>query len=80
MNDMGVMDFAGGIVVHTSAGVAALVTAAFLGRRSGFPDQLQPPHNPGLTAMGAGMLWVGWFGFNGAVSWRPTAGPAWPSP
>ncbi len=65
LGDLGVMDFAGGIVVHTSAGVAALVTAAFLGRRSGFPDQLQPPHNPGLTAMGAGMLWVGWFGFNG---------------
>ncbi len=65
LGELGVMDFAGGLVVHASAGVSALVIAAVLGRRRGFPDRLQPPHNPGLTAAGAAMLWVGWFGFNG---------------
>ncbi len=65
LSELGVMDFAGGLVVHASAGVSALVVAAVLGRRRGFPNQLQPPHNPGMTAAGAAMLWVGWFGFNG---------------
>ena len=65
LGDRGVMDFAGGLVVHTSAGVSALVVASVLGRRQGFPDHLSPPHNPGMTAAGAAMLWVGWFGFNG---------------
>ena len=62
---MGVMDFAGGIVVHLTAGVAALVIAVTLGSRRGFPNELRPPHNPGLTMAGAAILWVGWFGFNG---------------
>jgi ammonium transporter, Amt family len=62
--DMGVMDFAGGIVVHVTAGVSALVFAVCLGPRRGFPTTLRPPHNPGLTMAGAAMLWVGWFGFN----------------
>ena len=62
--DMGVMDFAGGIVVHVTAGVSALVFAHCLGARRGFPSTLRPPHNPGLTMAGAAMLWVGWFGFN----------------
>ena len=62
--DMGVIDFAGGIVVHVTAGVSALVLAIMLGRRRGFPNDLQPPHNPGMTMIGAAMLWVGWFGFN----------------
>ncbi len=62
---MGVMDFAGGIVVHATAGVSALVIAILLGSRRGFPDSVRPPHNPGMTAAGAAMLWVGWFGFNG---------------
>jgi ammonium transporter, Amt family len=62
---IGVIDFAGGIVVHTSAGVAALVSAVMIGARRGFPDHLMPPHNPGMTMAGAAMLWVGWFGFNG---------------
>jgi Amt family ammonium transporter len=62
---MGVIDFAGGIVVHTSAGVAALVSAMMIGARRGFPNHLMPPHNPGMTMAGAAMLWVGWFGFNG---------------
>jgi len=61
---LGVLDFAGGIVVHVTAGVSALVIAAMLGGRRGFPNDLRPPHNPGMTMMGAGMLWVGWFGFN----------------
>lgn len=63
--DLGVKDFAGGIVVHITAGVAALVAAVVLGNRRGFPEQAMPPHNMSLTIMGAGMLWVGWFGFNG---------------
>jgi Amt family ammonium transporter len=59
-----VMDFAGGLVVHASAGVSALVFAILLGPRSGFPGELRPPHSPGMTLAGAAMLWVGWFGFN----------------
>jgi len=65
LSDLGVMDFAGGTVVHITAGVAALVAALVLGNRRGFPQQAMPPHNMTLTIMGAGMLWVGWFGFNG---------------
>ncbi|HMP55161.1 MAG TPA: ammonium transporter, partial [Novosphingobium sp.] len=63
---MGVMDFAGGIVVHTTAGVSALVAALLVGRRMGFPKTLMLPHSPALTMAGAALLWVGWFGFNGA--------------
>ncbi len=62
---LGTIDFAGGIVVHTTAGVSALVIAMMIGPRRGFPDGLMSPHSPGLTMAGAGMLWVGWFGFNG---------------
>lgn len=61
----GVIDFAGGIVVHTTAGISALVLAVMLGRRIGFPKTLMLPHSPALTVAGAGLLWVGWFGFNG---------------
>ncbi len=61
----GTIDFAGGIVVHTTAGISALVAAMLIGPRHGFPDNLTAPHSPGLTMAGAGMLWVGWFGFNG---------------
>jgi ammonium transporter, Amt family len=61
----GVLDFAGGIVVHINAGVGALVAAVVLRARKGFPHVAMPPHNVPLTIMGAGMLWVGWFGFNG---------------
>lgn len=62
--DLGVMDFAGGIVIHVNAGVAALVTALVLGKRKGFPTTPMPPHNMPMVVTGAGMLWVGWFGFN----------------
>ena len=62
---LGVMDFAGGLVVHATAGISALVIASMLGERRGFPDHVHPPHNPGMTAVGAALLWVGWFGFNG---------------
>src|SRR4051812_8429265 len=64
LQKMGLLDFAGGTVVHTSAGVAALVCSLVLGRRRGFPETPMPPHNLVLTVTGAGMLWVGWFGFN----------------
>ncbi|MEO9970074.1 MAG: ammonium transporter [Hyphomonadaceae bacterium] len=64
LSDMGVTDFAGGIVVHATAGVSALVFAIVLGKRSHFPKELRPPHNPGYVMLGAAMLWVGWFGFN----------------
>ena len=63
--DMGVMDFAGGLVVHATAGISSLVIVRALGARHGFPNDSAPPHNPGMVAMGACMLWVGWFGFNG---------------
>ena len=62
---LGVQDFAGGIVVHTTAGVSALVAAWLLGPRLGFPKTLMLPHSPALTMVGAALLWVGWFGFNG---------------
>ena len=62
---MGTKDFAGGIVVHTTAGVSALVAALLVGKRQGFPKQLMLPHSPALAMLGAGLLWVGWFGFNG---------------
>jgi Amt family ammonium transporter len=62
---MGLLDFAGGTVVHITAGVGALVAALVIGNRKGFPTQAMPPHNLTMTVTGAGMLWVGWFGFNG---------------
>jgi ammonium transporter, Amt family len=61
---LGVMDFAGGIVIHINAGVAALVSALVIGKRKGFPNTAMPPHNMTMVVTGAGMLWVGWFGFN----------------
>jgi len=62
--EKGILDYAGGLVVHLTAGISALVLAAALGPRKGFPDQVDPPHNPALVMIGAAMLWVGWFGFN----------------
>jgi Amt family ammonium transporter len=64
LQDMGLLDFAGGTVVHVNAGVAALVAALVLGPRKGFGKTQMPPHNLTMTVAGAGMLWVGWFGFN----------------
>jgi Amt family ammonium transporter len=64
LQDKGFMDFAGGTVVHVNAGIASLVAAVVLGRRRGFPQVAMPPHNMTMTVTGAGMLWVGWFGFN----------------
>nr|VFK08408.1 MAG: ammonium transporter (TC 1.A.11) [Candidatus Kentron sp. LPFa]VFK24629.1 MAG: ammonium transporter (TC 1.A.11) [Candidatus Kentron sp. LPFa] len=64
LGDWGVLDFAGGTVVHINAGVAGLVAAIMLGKRKGFPHTAMPPHNLTLTVIGASMLWVGWFGFN----------------
>jgi Amt family ammonium transporter len=64
LSELGVLDFAGGIVVHITAGVAALVAALVIGNRKGWPQTGMPPHNMTMTVTGAGMLWVGWFGFN----------------
>jgi len=63
--DKGLLDFAGGTVVHVTAGVSALVAAMVIGNRSGFPERAMTPHSLTLTVVGAGMLWFGWFGFNG---------------
>lgn len=68
----GTLDFAGGIVVHTTAGISALVIALLLGRRAGFPKTLMLPHAPALTMIGATLLWVGWFGFNGGSALAAT--------
>jgi len=76
--DWGVLDFAGGTVVHINAGVAGLVAALMLGKRRGFPNTMMPPHNLALTLIGASLLWVGWFGFNAgsAVAANGSAGMA----
>jgi Amt family ammonium transporter len=78
MWDWGVLDFAGGTVVHINAGIAGLVAALVLGKRKGYPTTPMPPHNLGFTVVGASMLWVGWFGFNAgsAVSAGGSAGMA----
>ena len=64
LGSMGVLDFAGGTVVHINAGIAGLMAALVLGKRKGYPTTAMPPHNLSFTVMGAAMLWVGWFGFN----------------
>ncbi len=76
--DWGVLDFAGGTVVHINAGIAGLVACIVLGKRKGFPTTPMAPHNLGYTLVGAAMLWVGWFGFNAgsAVAANGTAGMA----
>lgn len=65
LGDMGVFDFAGGIVVHITAGIAALLACIMVGPRQGYPKTPMPPHNLTMTLVGTAMLWVGWFGFNG---------------
>ena len=78
LGDMGLLDFAGGTVVHVNAGVAAIVAALVIGNRKGFPTTAMPPHNLTMTVTGASMLWVGWFGFNAgsAVAANGDAGMA----
>lgn len=78
LGEMGLLDFAGGTVVHITAGVGAIVAALVMGRRNGFPETPMMPHNMTMTVTGAGMLWVGWFGFNGgsAVAANGDAGMA----
>ena len=78
LGNLGVLDFAGGNVVHITAGISALIGACVLGKRKGFPSGSMLPHNMTLTMIGAGMLWVGWFGFNGgsAVAANQDAGMA----
>jgi Amt family ammonium transporter len=74
LGQRGVLDFAGGIVVHMTAGVSALTIAWLLGPRPGFPEQVRPPHAPWLVMVGASMLWVGWFGFNAGSALTAGAG------
>jgi Amt family ammonium transporter len=74
LQKMGLMDFAGGTVVHLNAGIAALVCATALGRRRGFPDTPMPPHNMTMVVTGASMLWVGWFGFNAGSALAASSG------
>ena len=69
----GVLDFAGGLVVHLTAGITALVLAVMIGPRTGFPHDVKPPHAPWMTMAGACMLWVGWFGFNGGSALQANA-------
>jgi Amt family ammonium transporter len=78
LGDWGVLDFAGGTVVHINAGIAGLVACLVLGKRKGFPTTPMAPHNLGYTLIGAAMLWVGWFGFNAgsAAAANGTAGMA----
>src|SRR5690606_29210952 len=78
MWDWGVLDFAGGTVVHINAGIAGLVACIMLGKRKGYPSVAMAPHNLGYTLIGAAMLWVGWFGFNAgsAAAADDTAGMA----
>lgn len=78
LGSLGVLDFAGGIVVHISAGVSALVCAIVVGKRRGYPKEPMMPHNLTLTVLGMGLLWFGWFGFNGgsALAANGTAGMA----
>ena len=64
LRNMGVLDFAGGIVVHITSGISALAAAVMIGRRRGYLREAMPPHNLPLTVLGAGLLWFGWFGFN----------------
>jgi Amt family ammonium transporter len=64
LKELGALDFAGGTVVHISSGASALVAAYMFGRRIGYPQEAMPPHNLPFSIIGAGMLWVGWFGFN----------------
>ncbi|HYH71542.1 MAG TPA: ammonium transporter [Methyloceanibacter sp.] len=72
--DRGILDFAGGLVVHLTAGISALVLAIMIGPRVGFPDEVTPPHAPWMTMAGACMLWVGWFGFNAGSALSAGAG------
>ena len=78
LGDMGVLDFAGGTVVHINAGIAGLVACLVIGRRRGWPHTHMPPHNLGYTVVGASLLWLGWFGFNAgsAVAANGSAGMA----
>jgi Amt family ammonium transporter len=74
--DWGVFDFAGGIVVHITAGVAALVACIVIGPRHGYPQTMMPPHNLTMCVIGTGMLWVGWYGFNGGSALGANGGAA----
>lgn len=78
LGDLGVLDFAGGTVVHINAGIAGLVACLVIGKRRGYPHVPMPPHNLGYTVMGASLLWLGWFGFNAgsAVAANGSAGMA----
>jgi Amt family ammonium transporter len=77
LKELGALDFAGGIVVHISSGISALAAAVIIGRRQGFPHQPMYPHNLPMTALGAGLLWFGWFGFNAGSALSAGALSVW---
>lgn len=79
LRDIGALDFAGGIVVHVSSGVSALVMAILIGKRLGYEEQIFVPHNLPLTVLGGALLWFGWFGFNGGALSEPAGWPPTPS-
>ena len=78
LGDWGVLDFAGGTVVHINAGVAGLVCALVLGKRKGFGVENMAPHNLVLSVIGASLLWVGWFGFNAGSAAAANGAAGWP--
>ena len=80
LGDAGVLDFAGGTVVHINAGVAGLVGALVLGKRKGYGTEMFAPHNLVLSVIGASLLWVGWFGFNAGSATSAGGNAGWPCP
>ena len=80
MGEWGLFDFAGGIVVHITAGVAALVACLMIGPRRGYPTTAMPPHNLTICVTGTGMLWVGWYGLNGGSALGANGEARWRLP
>lgn len=78
LKNLGALDFAGGIVVHVSSGISAMVLCLLIGKRLGYNKVAFAPHNLPFTVLGGALLWFGWFGFNAGSAWRPTGSPPTP--